>query len=241
MLRGGLFFFNRWRAPGRAGGTALGQNPECFPQITPQIPAGKAAQGAAPPAHGSPPNQAGPGRREGSSSPGLAHAVWEWMQPVYFPLSGLSIKHFIAFSSGNDLGLVDAVSSARPWGARRGSLTTCTHGAHPRPGGTEPGKPRAWSWARLCPGQEQEESMAPEEKGGSRKGVLAPCFPRAIRALPAHPSHELAGGSWGPCPVPAVRLHSALASPATRQPTFLPVSHSRAWLRRMEARYCSFL
>lgn len=82
--------------------------------------------------------------------------------------------------------------------------------------------------------------MAPEEKGGSRKGVLAPCFPRAIRALPAHPSHELGGESQGPGPVPAA-LHSALASPATRQPTFLPVSHSRAWLRRMEARYCSFL
>lgn len=30
---------------------------------------------------------------------------------VYFPLFSLSIKHFIAFSPGNDLGLADAVSS----------------------------------------------------------------------------------------------------------------------------------
>lgn len=68
---------------------------------------------------GTSPLAPGPCTSPGSPSPAT---VREWRQRMCFPLSGLSIKHFIAFSPGNDLGLVDAASSAWPWGLQRGSL-----------------------------------------------------------------------------------------------------------------------
>lgn len=111
---------------------------------------------------GTSPLAPGPCASPGSPSPAT---VCEWRQCVCFPLSGLSIKHFIAFSPGNDLGLVDAASSAWPWGLQRGSLAAL------RP-------------ARMSACSEGKPWVHTEEQHGA---VSSPAFPTALRRA-AHPA-----------------------------------------------------